>query len=239
MFPTYPVELKGIPDMGENPYGDYPYFCLVGSKGDALTHSPSPCKEYILDYAYYAITGCKSIFLHQRSGLKMGVCPGDQVACLEEVRLVVNNFHRRIGHGMDLLNQVEDHLKIPRSVPFALPNNKVAYVVRGSARWLIAPPMLSFYALLIRSGRLHQKGEKWQDYFANVTVDQGIWFGAKPGIDVIMKHGDIAVFGEDIKKNWKPGWEDIHNRGIQTFGNGALREKMPEWYKLFPERKKA
>lgn len=209
---------------------------LLAENGHPV-YSIGACKEYVLDYTLAAVHKGGSIYCTKNH------------ACLKEVRLAVYGLGDLVLCSLDLLNRFENALDIPPTQVYrtSVPN---LVVFRGDKRWMMAPPLLSLYALLVRVGRSHQLGKTlkealdsfWEAQIPppSAVYDAKYWEKntdrqymkqAKVGIECILRHGDRAVFGEDMKENWEPG-TDIHNRGIIAYSEKALKVKHPEWYKF-------
>jgi hypothetical protein len=226
MYPLYPSKLPFATKQAVC----NPYFGLVDDAGTDLVHPPYSCKEYLLDYVYMT---------HNKDAPCMYAITTNKKACLTELRVMVGCFEF-IENSLDLINQVESHLNIENSLLFVLPNNDKAHVFRGSPKWMIAPPMLSFYSLLVRAGRVHKKNTSYKETFDKMFVwkglvggypppDSAIWRGGMPAIKAIMEHGYEEIFGKDVLKNW-PRCNDIHMRGINMMGIGYYKKAMPHWY---------
>lgn len=221
MYLPYPVKVKVHSGTWVScVYTKKMLFTLLNNKGDSTLSHPNPCKEYILDHIHSTIHKVPTVYVPKSD------------ACLDETRIVLHKAEDDIDKSMDLLNKVEDHLKIPKSICFKANNS--FFVVRGSPRWLIAPPMLSFYTLILRAGKFHDKTKSLEDIFSlpiGANIDYTVWAGSKPAITAIMKHGDQAIFGLDMKSNWFTNpFPDPHQRGIYTMGTGSLKSVKPNWY---------
>jgi hypothetical protein len=106
---------------------------------------------------------------------------------LRRMRLMVanasdKNFGDKIPAAIDFVNQVEKVMKVPSmSRVFSCPNppkryaNCGVYLFSGSGKWLLAPPMVSMYTLMVRSGFAHTTGESYKE-----TIDK-IINGKIPG----------------------------------------------------------
>lgn len=231
--PPYP---KNVPTGLHTPYNGMPNFALVAADDSGLIYNACACKEYILDYTYYTVLGDKAKNPY-------GKC---KAASLDEVKLFVGAYTEHLPKTLDLLHQVEDALGIPLSVAYKI---RADLIYVGHKRWLIAPPMLSLYGLIIRSSRFHKIGDTYRQAFdkfwaegfrATSYTDFGIWTGGKPFVTNLLKWGDQRIFGTDIKRNW-PEIKSvapyvpnknicIHGRGVQATGTGQMKADMPHWY---------
>lgn len=227
--------------------GGYVYVALLTEDGE-YAYPMATCKEYVLDYTLYTLRGQQSSMYSSNNG---------KMVCTKEVRLAVAGLGEYALNSLDLINKFDHALDIPLTEMQGYDERVVIF--RGNKRWMNAPPMLSLFSLLVRAGRLNilgkTLGEMLEWYWTttvNVTVPTYDKFGrmsddyikstrdasdvsymkqARKGIEYILQHGDRAIFGEEIEKNWKTG-ADIHNRGIITFGTGGLKTTHSAWYKL-------
>lgn len=177
---------------------------------------------------------------------------------LEKCKLLVahdkdKNFKDNVPKCLIFLNQIEDQLKIKRTVARCVANpekkylNQKAWIFIGSKRWLKSPPMISLYTLLIRVGFSHKPGESFMLTIHDIcendrptyqSVDKFRLRSSKKGLMRILRYGDRKIFHRKIEDNY-PSDIDIntmHNKmGIGAFSNNVASEKMPHWYRLFKE----
>lgn len=197
------------------------------------------CKEYILDCTLNSL----------RKGHSNGMYNAYRTVSLQEVQLIVCGLQNKLINSLNLLRSFEDILNMPPTVV-----NKAGegLIFRGNKRWMIAPPMLSLYALLIRSARSCDVNKSmdenlnylysyvrsdpsspnyYNDYskYASLWTDSNSIIQARLGIECILTYGDIKVFGTNMEENW-PAGTDIHNRGIIAFSQGHLYKNYKNWY---------
>ena len=179
--------------------------------------------------------------------------------CLDKIRLMITNakdknFTKKIPDVLDFINQVEKHLKIKKSIVRKCENPPEAYkktgvfMFEGSRRWLLAPPMLSLYSLLLRIGFCHKAGDNFKK-----TIDDIITEKVKPyqrkdkdylneinlAFEKILRLGDRKIFNRNIQSNYPShlNIDLIHNRlGVVGFSTDVLYKKIglsvivPSWH---------
>jgi hypothetical protein len=115
-------------------------------------------------------------------------------------------------------------------------------VVEGHRRWIISPPMVSFYTLLVRLGFSHKVGSAATETTRGIMdgsikayqpVDRSRLTGSWSGIERIMNEGDRKIFGSDMAKNYPAsvGANAVHGLGIMGFSSEYTKTVMPNWYK--------
>lgn len=186
--------------------------------------------------------------------------------CLNKIKLsLVNskdpNFSDKIPALIDFINQIEEILKLKKSTAYLVDNPLDKYkngtwIVEGSSKWQIAPPMLSLYALMLRCGFTHKIGETYKQtidklidgtYLPYQSNDRSQLSGAIPGLEYVLQHGYAKIFYKDPKDNYKliPIHTMHNNMGIVSF-SGKLKsqsvtkdnkEDFYYWYKPVDEKK--
>lgn len=180
-------------------YATSPLFGLLDKDYKSI-YQYGMCKEYILDYTLAEFT------------LK-----GD----VDATRILTKGIPN-IFCSLDLLQKFEERLELSPTVMLDGDNGRVVF--QGDKKWTIAPPMLSLYTLLIRSGgSLHNVKNKSIEDSLNfiqdkpASQDRNYVVHARKGIDYILKNG-LKIFHPQAKDNWlghKP--ISIHRAGIITF----------------------
>ena len=211
--------------------GGYVSLALLNDQNQAAW-GIGACKEYVLDYTLFTLEPKSNIYYNDANKVYLG-----------EVRLYVLGLKERFANALTAINLLEDALSIPRS---CVQNLERGVLFRGHKTWFSAPPMLSLYALMIRSGgNYYELGKTLQQFlemmweeqnirlrYTEQKYDAGYFFTARKGIECILKHGWEAVFGTNQSENWKIAKaSSIHNTGICSFGSGFLRQDYPHWYK--------
>lgn len=213
-------------------------------------HPIVTCKDYLGDMVFAAINDWEVTQTNGNFRYSTLKCP---TMCLDKMRIIASNkadkvFSTTTIHAsIDLVHQAERELDIPFSVIDRIRNPQKAYqktgmfLFSGDAAWMISPPMLSFYTLLIRLGVAHKVGEPWLetiDFVASgkckASTDSYICHCARKGIDRLIKEGFRNIFGDDIKKNYPSGLREGTTHpyfGIQAFSLGEAKHWCPHWYK--------
>jgi hypothetical protein len=158
------------------------------------------------------------------------------------------NFVSKMDNMVDFINQCEVKLKLKKSRGILCSNPPKQYkngiiVLRGSAKWIEAPPMLSLYTLLIRIGFIHKKGDSYtqtMDALINGSVkpyqknDTSYLSSAKKSVDRILEEGYRKIFYSDIKRNYPKNVDigTLHNSfGIVGFTSKSPKQWVPGWWK--------
>lgn len=130
----------------------------------------------------------------------------------------------------DFLHQIEDHLAMTptefekcANPPMVYRRNGV-YILSGNRRWLHAPPMISFYTLMIRVGLMHPVDQHFLETLRQIkdglrrpynwredTYRRTRWVHHDNDRDLINRgwlgierilEGDRKIFHHDIRKNY-------------------------------------
>jgi hypothetical protein len=222
------------------------------------------CKDFIQD-AIHSFINKKKITIHGFS-----YDPDvDRPISMKRTRLMVTNwrdeqFGKQLQEGvLPLIHEVEDRLKMSRTIlqkckkvppRYARPG---AWILDSSIRWSKAPPMISFFTLLIRLGMSRESGDSLEKTFRKIKLckkkgyfDDGTnqdrlqTRRAEKGIKYIIKHGDRKVFFSDVKKNYPPlgipiepnkfvTVATIHNKtGIVAFSQRTTQNLFPRWHRF-------
>lgn len=217
-------------------------------------HSFVWCKDFLHDVIYGA--------LHEKwfEIYKFRYNPSvDPTPCLDRIRLMITNskdnkFSDKIPIVVDFINQIEEKLKIKKSIARKCKNPPEAYsksgvfVFEGSKRWIQSPPMLSLYALLLRVGFCHTINESFLKTIEEIksgeikpyqNKDKNLLKNSDLALQKILKIGDRKIFHRKIELNYpsKMKIDLIHNRlGIIGFSADIMRKKadipvlIPHWH---------
>lgn len=158
----------------------------------------------------------------------------------------------RISGSKDFLNQIEKQLKMHRTQIYQAvdPPKQYAksgvYIYNGSARWMISPPMISLYTLLMRVSLAHKLGDEFTKTIDGVSSgkiqgmqneDQHQMKSAKKALGWILDKGDRKIFFKNQIENYKD--QDVntmHNDlGIVAYSQGCPKYNFPKWYKEIKE----
>jgi hypothetical protein len=227
-------------------------YALV-SKNHEQCHPFVFCKDFLHDVLYSTINQ-KPITIY-----KFDFDPTkDSLPCLDKIRLLITNTKdkklvKKIPAVLDFVNQIEESLKIKKSIVRICENPPEAYgsgvfLFEGSKRWLQSPPMLSLYSLLLRVGFCHTIGDSFSKTLDG--IESGIikpyqkkdshWLKkSNLALSKIMRIGDRRIFNRDMRLNY-PSWLDVdsvHNRlGIIGFSADILYNAIgepvlvPDWH---------
>ena len=157
------------------------------------------------------------------------------------------DFSNKIPAVVDFMNQIEQQLKMVRTHTRSCANpprkySNGVFILDSSNRWMLSPPMMSMYSLLVRISFCHTKGECFAETIkkiigGNVAAyqnnDQSQLASAEEGINKILKYGYAHVFHRDPKKNYPDvNTGTIHNStGIVSFSTGVSRSIVPHWHR--------
>ncbi len=155
---------------------------------------------------------------------------------MQKTRMIISNwkdhsFGQKVEENLvPFLNAIEKRLKMQKTtfqkcdkVPPTYKKSGI-YLLEGDPRWMIAPPMISMFSLLIRVGMLHQVDEtfgstlrklrdgKIAPYYPTISLnnkgvntidtDRSLLQVTYKSIQRILKEGDRKIFGSDINKNY-------------------------------------
>lgn len=214
------------------------------------------CKDFLQD-ALMALHNDKPVSI-------FGFCYNpkkDMPICLDKTRVAIVNRQRDISKDIvrciELLNQVESELRLERTKFAKAPNPpksyNAAWILEGSCKWILAPPMISLYTLLIRSGMHHKRGNAWRRTIKDVMLskikkhkdgtlitkageagsgDNTQIHSAMKGIERIMRDGYAKIFYKDADCNFPDvGVSQMHDSfGICGFSAGYT-SSMKYWHK--------
>lgn len=176
---------------------------------------------------------------------------------LKKTRLLITNygdktFPNRIDASKEFLNQVEKKLKMVRTQIYkdtnVLKNYSAsgAFVYDGSSRWMISPPMISLYTLLIRISLAHKPGTDFMETIDGIcngqiqpiqTDDKNQLSKAKKALNWILEKTDKNLFSKNRIENYNNKGKEIpvhemhNNFGIVSYAYGTPKNYFPEWYK--------
>jgi hypothetical protein len=154
----------------------------------------------------------------------------------------------RIPGSKDFLNQIEKKLKMHRTQIYTAfdPPKQYAksgvYIYDGSKRWMISPPMISLYTLLMRVSLVHKVGDDFMNTVTGVssgkipgmqTEDQYQMKNAEKAFKWILDKGDRKLFFTNQIDNFKDqSVNTMHNDlGIVAYSSGCPKKNFPKWYK--------
>lgn len=207
------------------------------------------CRDFLQD----AIHG----HIHQKKTSIYGFCydPSKHYPIyLNRLRLIVANssdakLGKKIPACLEFVHQVEKALTIARTMVRGCHNPPKKYkrsgvfLFEGSRRWLISPPMISLYTLLIRVGMNHKPQTPFRETIDKIIKGEMTSYQAEDrdrlrqsivGVDRIIRLGDRKVFPRKLEVNYpkQASTSTIHNNlGICGFTNENMQDMVGVWYK--------
>lgn len=166
------------------------------------------------------------------------------IACSKD-----RHFRDRITNMLDFLHQIEDILHIKKTTVRECADVPEKYKAGGiwllesHKRWMISPPMLSMYTLMLRIGLVHTIGDEADFSMLKVQMgftkgyqryDKGQMKAAQKGVDRILRLGDKKIFSNNMKENYSPfvPLKYMHNyMGIVGFSKKYTKHYMSQWHK--------
>ena len=230
------------------------------------------CKDFLQD----AIWAWYNNRIAQIYGFKYSRKTGVPL-CLTQTRIALANssdvkFSDKIPRMLEFVNAYERKLRLMRTTAVKVSNTPKRYksgvwLLKSSSRWMLAPPMVSLYSLLLRVGFNHKQGQKIETTVKRLLNgddepyqrnDRSFFESAQDGIDYILKHGYIRVFYRKPENNYPKSIEvnDLHeSAGIVAFSTKIKQKQsrrrnaaelsyycyaadIPHWYRNIKARKK-
>ena len=212
------------------------------------------CKDFLHDVVYSSINSRP--FEIYRFSYDPCINPKP---CVKQTRILIANardskFIKKIPSVIDFINQIEDRIGIPPSIARRCINPLPEYsqdkvcLIQGHKRWIMSPPMLSLYTLLIRIGFAHFLGQEYQTTIKALkegiikpyqTKDNKLINEIEAALHKIIRIGDKKLFYRDMKLNYPNSIsvDTMHNRmGIASFANDMIAKNagqpvmMPYWH---------
>lgn len=205
------------------------------------------CRDWLQDAIYGTIYN-KEVGIY---GFKYDPSKMPKVDLNKTRIVVVNSQDDSIGTKaesvIDFINQFERHLKLERTKAVVISDVPAKYkkgggiYFEGSKKWMMAPPMISLYTLLIRVGFVHTIGETWRETVNKLiegkiapyqTHDSNYLKTAIEGIDNIMTIGYRPFFFGDVEKNYPEGIDmsSLHNNsGIVSMSRKTSKNVCKHW----------
>jgi len=228
-------------------------YALV-SKDYKQCHDFIMCKDFLHDVVFSTLNN-KQIGIY-----KFRFNPlTDPRPCLNKIRLLITNskdkkFAQKIPGCLDFINQIENRMKIKKSIvrncwrPQEPYQSAGVFLFEGSKRWIQAPPMLSLYSLLLRVGLSHTIGDTFEETIHKIKngltktsqkYDRKWLDGIDPAFEKLFRLGDRRIFHKNIQENYpkKLIIDTVHNRlGIVGFSADILYDAIgqsvvvPHWH---------
>lgn len=137
---------------------------------------------------------------------------------LSKLRVLVaftqdKKLEKNLKQALDALNQMEKQLGLVRTTMDQAEGLSAelgpVFYIEGSRRWMIAPPMLSLFFLVLRNGEFHAPGEKYTSLFPKMKSNYHHWqddreyfVNAEKAIEYFLKQKYWKVFGKNELENW-------------------------------------
>ena len=189
--------------------------------------------------------------------------------CMKKTRIMVCNWRdhdfgkKLLNNCKEFINGIEDKLKMKHTIfekcaaPPPIYRKAGVYIVEGSKRWMIAPPMISFYTLILRIGLVHPLGQSPDDTLIQIKDGSLKPYNWKPdaigkygpthedndsdqlsngfrGVRKILQHGDRKIFHKSINDNYLGDIDvsTIHDDcGLGGFSHKYTEDEFPHWYR--------
>jgi hypothetical protein len=211
------------------------------------------CKEFLID-AVHALIHNKPTFLY---GFTYSIANNPPI-CLDPCRLLLSTNSKknkatfyedavRLKSFLNLLEQKmgcenESEIEVVENHP-PLPYIKQPMVLLTSpALWMLSPPMLSLFALLIRVGFYYNGKETAWGHCQKVRDKKIITDHPRNGeylksawktIMDLVESGGMCRFKPDMKDNWPlfaQQWQLHEWSGIVSLAKGTTKNLCPQWY---------
>lgn len=189
--------------------------------------------------------------------------------CKDKTRIMVCNWRdhefgtKLLNNCKEFLNDIETKMKMKKTIfekcncPPPIYRKAGVYIVEGSKRWMAAPPMISFYTLMIRIGMVHKLGQSAEDTLKQIQDGSLKPYNWKPdvqgkyglnhedndadqlkngitGINRIIQTGDKKIFRSSLESNYRGDLcvHTIHDDcGLAGFSREYTASYFPDWHK--------
>lgn len=210
------------------------------------------CKDFFQDAIVASIHKMEcDVYGYKYSPGKMPDVPKENLKILM-TNSMDPNLEKKMENVVDFINQFEEKLGLNKTVVEKCENPMEKYkkcgifLLTGDKRWMTAPPALSMWTLLARTGVVHTKGEQSQNTIRKI-IEGGltpaqkndkvfIEYG-KNGMDLIMEKGVEGCFGTDMVANYPKqhaGHTMHHYSGIVSYSSKKAKKYFPNW--VYPEK---
>jgi hypothetical protein len=256
----HPKTLRGISQIPQ----DGMEFAYV-SEDYKQVHQLVWCKDFMQDTIYGSLNGVD----FEVYGFKYDPDRNPAI-CKDKTRFMICNWRdhefasKLLNNCAEFIHGIEKQLKMEKKTVFEkcinpppIYRKSGVFIVEGSKRWMVAPPMISLYTILIRMGMVHPLGQdpmttlqqildkklkpynwkaptksKWGEYQEENDSDhlaEG-W----EGLQRILRLGDGRIFHKSIERNYpvEVGVSVIHDDcGLCGFSSGCTEEYFPHWHR--------
>lgn len=222
-------------------------FCFV-SKNYEQCHRFVYCKDFLQD----AIHG----LIYKKPASIYGFTYDSEVnpiIDLEVCRVALANssdakFDEKIAACLEFINGIEKDFKLKRTVFEQCsnpprPKYKDVFVANSSKMWMLSPPMLSLYTLMLRIGFCHKLGSTYQETLDAIESgkiapyqknDTSFYKSCKKTFEQFKSAGFRNVFYKKLEKNYPEtaSVNQMHNSfGIVAFEKESPKTLIPFWFK--------
>lgn len=205
------------------------------------------CKDHLQDviHSYYKEESTASIWF-----------PGNPNPSFDRARIIIANagrpddFCKEIGLAIDLLNLAEKKLHFRKTKAFRISNpinqhkRCGAFLLESSSNWMISPPMVSLYSLLIRSSPGHEIGDNLEESIVKMEnsskitwADQNYFKTGGWAIRRIFKYRN-KIWYKERKQNYPVslGYNEMHVLGVCGMSSSCAcvnqsESTVPRWYR--------
>lgn len=208
-------------------------FCVI-SDDNEQSGKFSSCKDYIQDlYTYYFN---KANFKAHYAFITFGY---EAKASKKNIKVAYGTYAGSkfsIAKALDYIHQVEEALRFSTLSKIEKSNRRNTFIAVGSNKWLLSPPMISFYTFLLRTANQHVIGRDFMETFEGISggIDQSSAKKLASGLMAKMiEIGVKKIFSGRKIKNY-PSTMNTHNIGIYGFSHQLSIEQnvgvCKHWY---------
>lgn len=223
------------------------------------------CKDFMQD-AIFAFVNKQAIEIY---GFKYDPAL-DPPIFMDKTRMLICNWKdqefetKLLKNCRDFINQFETALGFEELTTFEkclnpppIYRKSGVFIINASKRWMIAPPMVSLYTLLLRIGVVHTLNQKFMTTLEQIQSGSLKPYNWKPdtkgkygndhtendadflkngwlGMNRILVEKDTKIFHKKIESNYpeKIRVYGIHeNSGLGCFSQGYTKSNFPHWHK--------
>lgn len=255
----HPKTLKGISQIPK----DGMEFAYV-SEDYKQVHQLVWCKDFMQDTIFGSLHNTP----FEIYGFKYDPAKNPAI-CKDKTRIMVCNWRdqefeqKLLMNCKEFLHGIEKRLKMKNTIfekcvnPPPIYRRSGVFIIEGSRRWMIAPPMISLYTLLIRIGMVHPIGQNVAQTLAQIYDGSLSPYNWKPdrntkwgeihddndsdnlqngwnGLNTILRVGDRKIFHRSIQENYRKNISiyTIHDDcGLGGFSNGYTENDFPHWHR--------
>lgn len=216
------------------------------------------CKDFLQDVVYASVNN-RAIQIH-----KFEYNPHkDGHITTEKTKILIANandivFFLRLPIVLDFLHQIEECLNLEKTELIcceAIPDKYKSgvFLLQADYKWLLSPPLLSLYSLLVRIGFVHTENDSFRNTILRITVDEVKTYQKEDrryvlkslnGFNRILSEG-VDLFSNFTIRNKPPTKEQILKKnypkttsvkkihyecGLMAFSSGLTKKRYPFWH---------